>query len=245
MGRTDDLVHARLGMLLRRFPGRDDPDEASATVQRGVPGGSRVRAWVVLGGLMVLVVGVAALVRTPLARLTSPPIPVASSGAGQPAALSPLVVAGATGDDGSVPPGSPTPSGLVVHVTGEVRRPGVVTLPVGSRVADAVAAAGGVRRGGSLGSTNLARLLVDGERIEVGGRSSNGSVGGAATAGPVDLNSATAEQLDALPGIGPVTAAKILAWRSQNGRFSVVEELAEVPGIGPRTLAELRPLVRV
>ncbi|MCU0263683.1 MAG: ComEA family DNA-binding protein [Candidatus Nanopelagicales bacterium] len=146
---------------------------------------------------------------------------------------------------------SPSPS-VTVHVAGEVRKPGVVRLPGGSRVVDAVKAAGGLRRGGRLGGTNLARVLADGERIEVGGSQEAASAGsgvpggsGAAPGGPLDLNTATAEQLDALPGIGPVTAAKILAWRSANSRFSVVDELAEVPGIGPKTLEELRPHVRV
>ncbi len=146
---------------------------------------------------------------------------------------------------------SPSPS-VMVHVAGEVRKPGVVRLAAGSRVVDAVKAAGGLRRGGRLGGTNLARVLADGERIEVGGSQAAPSTGpgapggsGAALSGPIDLNTATAEQLDALPGIGPVTAAKILAWRSANSRFSVVDELAEVPGIGPKTLEELRPHVRV
>lgn len=145
-------------------------------------------------------------------------------------------------------PASPSPP-VMVHVVGEVREPGVVRLPSGSRVIDAVRAAGGLRRGGELGGTNLARVLTDGERIEIGGQEAvvaggaPGHAGG--SAGPLDLNSATAEQLDALPGIGPVTAAKILAWRSTHKRFSVVDELAEVPGIGPKTLADLRPLVRV
>ena len=143
---------------------------------------------------------------------------------------------------------SPAPS-VMVHVVGEVRDPGVVELPAGSRVVDAVRAAGGLRRGGELGGTNLARVLADGERIEVGGQeaAAAGGVGASAggSGGLLDLNTATAEQLDALPGIGPVTAAKILAWRSTHTRFSVVDELAEVPGIGPKTLADLRPLVRV
>ncbi len=143
---------------------------------------------------------------------------------------------------------APSPSAsLLVHVAGEVRKPGVVRLPAGARVEDAVQAAGGLRRGASLGMTNLARVVADGERIEVGG--SDPTAHGVENAGAVgallDLNTATSDQLDGLPGVGPVTAAKILAWRTEHGRFTVVDELAEVPGIGPKTLAELRPLVRV
>ncbi len=137
---------------------------------------------------------------------------------------------------------------LLVHVTGEVRRPGVVRLPVGSRVQDAVGAAGGVRRGGDVGRTNLARPLVDGERLDVGGTGSQpeGPRGEMSPEpAPVDLNTASAEALQTLPGVGPVTAERILAWRSANGRFTIVDELVEVPGIGPKTLAQLRPRVRV
>jgi competence protein ComEA len=108
-----------------------------------------------------------------------------------------------------------------------------------------------MRKGGRLGATNLARPLVDGERVEIGGAADGGPAAGDAAAGalpgpaaPLDLNNATAAQLDLLPGVGPVTAAKILAWRSEHGRFSTVDELAEVPGIGPKTLEQLRPLVR-
>ena len=147
------------------------------------------------------------------------------------------------------PSASPSPSpSVLVHVVGAVRRPGVVRLPAGSRVADAVEQAGGLRRNGEVGGTNLARQLTDGERIEVGApdRAPDVDQPGSAPDPPqVDLNTATADQLDALPGVGPVTAAKILAWRSEHGRFTVVDELAEVAGIGPKTLAELRSLVRV
>lgn len=159
--------------------------------------------------------------------------------------LSPLLVA--------EPLASPSPApSMIVHVVGDVRRPGIVQLPTGARVADAVRAAGGLKRGAELGATNLARLVVDGERVAVGSSADAGSDAGpaataapASAAGPVDLNTATAQQLDALPGVGPVTAARILAWRTEHGRFAVVDELAEVAGIGPKTLAELRPHVRV
>ncbi len=138
---------------------------------------------------------------------------------------------------------------VLVHVTGAVRRPGVVRLPAGSRVQDAVEAAGGVPRRRGVGATNLARRLVDGERLDVGqpGPQLDPPVGqgGAPDPAPIDLNAATAPQLEQLPGIGPVTAGRILSWRSANGRFTIVDELLEVPGIGPKTLAQLRPRVRV
>ncbi len=161
------------------------------------------------------------------------------------ALVSPAPIASASASTGT----------LVVHVTGDVRHPGVVMLPAGSRVSDAIAAAGGLRPRGKLGGTNLARPVIDGERIDVGaapaGTGPTGSGGaagpdaGAGAGGLVDLNTATAAQLDTLPGIGPITAERIIAWRSEHGRFTAVEELTEVPGIGPKTLADLRPHVRV
>ena len=146
---------------------------------------------------------------------------------------------------------------LVVDVAGRVRHPGIVELPPGSRVVDAITAAGGARPSVSLTSLNLARLLVDGEQIVVGVRvpmmgggapATSGVTGGGGsppTIAPVSLNSATAEQLDTLPGIGPVTAQAILQWRSDNGAFTTVDELLEVSGIGDATLADIRPYVHV
>jgi competence protein ComEA len=150
---------------------------------------------------------------------------------------------------------------LVVDVAGRVRHPGIVELAPGSRVVDAIEAAGGALPGVSLVSLNLARLLVDGEQIVVGVRvpvlvgapppSGSGTSGlgyGAATTQPVErvqLNSATLEQLDTLPGIGPVTAQAIVQWRADNGPFTSVDELLEVSGIGDATLDDLRPYVYV
>lgn len=146
-------------------------------------------------------------------------------------------------------------SEVVVHVRGRVRRPGVITLPSGSRVVDAIEAAGGLRDGESSGDLNLARVLVDGEQIAVGLRSQGvvtpsgaagaaGSGAGDATA-LVDLNAATVTELEALPGIGPVLAQRIVQWRIDNGRFTDVEVLGEVSGIGDALMVQLRPLVRV
>ncbi|MFI2028907.1 helix-hairpin-helix domain-containing protein [Streptomyces buecherae] len=163
---------------------------------------------------------------------------------------------------------------VVVDVAGKVRAPGVRRLPAGSRVADAIEAAGGAKPGARLSELNRARVLVDGEQIAVGVRPGAGgapvsgasSVGGngmpstgapglsagsgvEATAGgtagaPVSLSTATAEQLDGLPGVGPVLARHILDYRDQHGGFDSVEELREVTGIGDKRFADLRPLVQ-
>jgi competence protein ComEA len=134
---------------------------------------------------------------------------------------------------------------LVVDVVGAVRRPGLVRLPPGTRVADAVAAAGGIAPGAERAGVNLAAPVADGQQVVVPMR--GGGVGGgsapAAPSGPVSLSAATPEQLDALPGIGPSTAAKIVAFRQEHGAFHSVEELDAVPGIGAGRLAALKGLV--
>jgi competence protein ComEA len=139
---------------------------------------------------------------------------------------------------------------VTVDVSGKVRHPGVATLPAGSRVIDALRKAGGARARVDLGSLNLARVLVDGEQILVGrGQPGGGVAAGASSAAPdpdgplVNLNTATETELETLPGVGPVTAQKILEWRTANGAFSSVDELLEVDGIGDKTLAELAPHV--
>jgi competence protein ComEA len=139
---------------------------------------------------------------------------------------------------------------LVIDVAGAVRRPGLYRLRAGSRVDDAIAAAGGPTGKAQLDTVNLAAPVADGEQIVVPGR--RAAAGGAAAtppaagsspSAPVDLNSATLEQLEALPGIGPVTAQKILDYRQQHGAFHSVEELQGVPGIGPAHMAQLKGLV--
>ena len=140
---------------------------------------------------------------------------------------------------------------LYVNVVGAVRRPGLYRLPDGARVADAVAHAGGATPKAQLELVNLAARIADGEQIVVPRRGSAavapavgaGGVAGSAPTGPVHLNSATIEQLDALPGVGPVTAQKIVDYREQHGGFGSVDELDAVPGIGPSRLADLRGLV--
>lgn len=138
---------------------------------------------------------------------------------------------------------------LVVHVVGAVREPGLYKLREGSRVDDAIQRAGGPKPKAALELVNLASPVADGQQVVVplrgsGGATVPGSPGAAgATGGVVHLNSATLEELDTLPGVGPVTAQKILDYRTANGAFSSVDELDAVPGIGPATLEELRPLV--
>ena len=157
---------------------------------------------------------------------------------------------------------------LVVHVAGNVVAPGLVSLPPGSRVADALTGAGGATAEADLNALNLARLVVDGEQIYVpvpGETPTRGESGGATPpggaspgtatsggvsshnggAGLINLNTADESELDALPGVGPAIAARIVAWREEHGGFAEVEELTEVSGIGPATLERLRPLVTV
>ncbi|MFH9722092.1 helix-hairpin-helix domain-containing protein [Streptomyces sp. NPDC017254] len=160
-------------------------------------------------------------------------------------------VSGAAAGSGA----GPTAGGarVIVDVGGKVRRPGVLTLPAGSRVADALRAAGGAKPDADLTGINRARVLFDGEQVLVGlpgtpvGGSDSGAGGGAGGGGPgvpLSLNTATVEQLDTLPGVGPVLARHIVDHRTEHGGFRSVGELREVNGIGERRFAELEPLVR-
>jgi competence protein ComEA len=185
------------------------------------------------------------------ARPTVAPVPQAhTSPAGKPSE--------APSDAASARPGSPTGAppptetsaagSVVVDVAGKVRRPGVATLPAGSRVVDAIRQAGGARPGVDLSSLNLARVLVDGEQILVGvapapgvAASASSQPGASSDGALVNLNTATLEQLDSLPGVGPVTAQKILDWRTAHGSFTAIDELLEVDGIGEKTLADMAP----
>jgi competence protein ComEA len=169
-----------------------------------------------------------------------------------------------SGPDSAAVTSSPSAAGaeIVVDVAGKVRRPGIAVLPAGSRVVDAVRAAGGVRAGVDRSTVNLARPLTDGEQVLIGVGSAAGGVlpgalagalpGGVSTPGPttgaapvamVDVNTADQTALETLPGVGPVTAQAILQWRTEHGGFTSVDELLEVSGIGDATLAKIAPYV--
>ena len=235
--------------LLQPLPARSWPDRLAAL--RDVP-------WLrpaVAGGGAVLAVGVLAVVGLLFLRSSSPP----------PKLTLPQAEPGSAPPDGSSSPGVSPPSTppvtVTVHVAGQVVNAGVYAVPAGGRVADAVVAAGGTAAEADVEQLNLAARVSDGERVYVPKKGetppavpatataapSTGAGGGKAAApgAPVDLNTATAEQLEALPGVGPATSRAILAYRAGHGRFRSVTELLEVPGIGPAKLEALRPLVRV
>ena len=183
---------------------------------------------------------------SPVELVTGTPIPAASSGAaGIGGSSTGAANAGGPSAASSAPP-------VVVQVLGGVRHPGLVSLPAGSRVADAVRAAGGLVSRAASGGLNLARHVVDGEQIVVSASTPPESGASGATSGAaggesavIDLNTATASDLDTLPGVGPVMAAHILEWRAAHGRFTSVDQLREIAGIGVRTLERLKPHVRV
>lgn len=172
---------------------------------------------------------------------------------GEPGSLASGTGASAGGAPGAVGTAAPE---IVVDVSGKVREPGIHRLPAGSRVADALHAAGGVRPGTDTDALNRARFLVDGEQVIVGAPAApapgagtstgtgGAAVPGAAPAAPIPLNTATVDQLDTLPGVGPVLAQHIIDYRTQHGGFRSVDELREVNGIGDRRFADLRNLVR-
>jgi competence protein ComEA len=221
---------------------------------RADPGRAGVIALAVVGVIAVLVT-VFTLVRDNAPAVASaklPPVEMVSSASPTPAPAPP-------DGDGHV----------IVSVVGLVHKPGLVTLAPGARIADALTAAGGALDGADLIGLNMARRVTDGEQIIVGLVAAPGqpaAMGSSISSGPataestdapstagkaptppglVDLNAATVQDLDTLPGIGPVTAAAIIAWRDANGRFTSVDQLGDVDGIGPARLEKLRDLVRV
>jgi competence protein ComEA len=183
-----------------------------------------------------------ALVLVPLlVLLTVAGSRIADVGASRgPASASPLARVGGAGSGGQA-----AAQRLVVHVVGAVEHAGLYRLSDGSRVADAVARAGGPTRRADLAAVNLAAPLVDGQQVVVPRRGPSGSgvEGAPASGSKVSLAVATVEQLDELPGIGPVTAQKIVDWRTAHGPFHSVDDLDQVPGIGPARVEQLRDLV--
>ncbi|MFD2792699.1 helix-hairpin-helix domain-containing protein [Promicromonospora vindobonensis] len=179
--------------------------------------------------------------------------PESPAAAGGPVPAAPETGAG----PGSGPESGAAGTGLLVHVVGEVAEPGLVTVPDGARVADALQAAGGTTGKADLTAVNLARTVVDGEQLYVprpgervpgptpGGGTPPDPGAGPATGGTVDINGADAVALEALPGVGPSIAQAIVEWRDTNGPFASVDELEDVPGIGPATLDEIRDSARV
>lgn len=216
------------------------------------------------GAVALAVVAALAVLITIFTLVRDHPAPVMS------AKLPPVEKASTASPRSSASPGPDRP--VVVSVVGLVHKPGLVTLPPGARIADAVQAAGGALDGADTIGLNMARPLGDGEQIVVGLAPMSGqpgALGSSVTAGStpaaktpaptgsvkgsarpkagqaLDLNTATVEQLDDLPGVGPVTAAAIVGWRQANGKFTSVDQLADVDGIGPSRLDKLRALVRV
>jgi competence protein ComEA len=246
-----DAADIQSDTLLSRWLPDTKPGGASSWIAnvRADPGRAGVIALGVVGAIAVLVT-VFTLVRDKPPAVVSaklPPVQMVSSAAPTPTASNP---------DGPV----------VVSVVGLVHKPGLVRLDPGARIADVLAAAGGPLDGADLMGLNMARRVADGEQIVVGiapapgeptvmGSAINSSSTTAPEGAPpspgndgtsgglVDLNTATVEQLDTLPGIGPVTAAAIVAWRDANGRFTSIDQLGEVDGIGPARLEKLRDLV--
>jgi competence protein ComEA len=213
------------------------------------------RTWVVaLVGIVVCAVAGWWLLKAPPTPVEASLPRLGTAGSTIPGRAAPTTMAA------SATPKSTAPSVITVHVAGAVAHPGVYQLSPNSRVADGVRAAGGAARDASLDDVNLAAPLVDGGYVRIpkvgeqpagvvqpAGPAGGTPAAGAAVlpAGPLDLNSATVEQLDALPGVGPTMAAAIVAFRTQRGRFRSVDELDEVAGIGPTRLERLRPLVVV
>ncbi len=213
-------------------------------------------ALVVVGVVAAAVAAVSVWRDRPTARAV-PPLPVVEVRAADAVAPEP------SGGPGPQPTSAPPDTQLVVSVVGLVNQAGLVRLPPGSRIADALAAAGGPRPGADVLGLNMAEKVDDGDQILVGvappdggpttvgsarigpGATTPGAPGGGAAkaAGKVNLNTASESDLDALPGVGPVTATAIVAWRAANGKFTDVEQLGEVDGIGPARLAKLRDLV--
>ncbi|MBM0127175.1 helix-hairpin-helix domain-containing protein [Pimelobacter simplex] len=233
-----------LALLGDRLPTLGVPQVA--VVALAVALGLAVTTWWVLRDRTEPLAPVSAEPTAPLVTTTpsAAPEPVPGQAPGQ--------APGSTPGGAGAGPGTGT---VTVDVAGRVRRPGIVVLAAGSRVTDALAAAGGPRKGVDLTPLNLARVLVDGEQVVVGGPARppaaagaatwSGGAGGGASGALVNLNTAGQGELESLPEVGPVTAQSIIAWRDAHGGFTSVDELLEVDGIGEKTLEQITPHVTV
>jgi competence protein ComEA len=253
-------------------PDSDAPDDdQNSLLPRWLPDASQGAGWLArvradpgrTGAIAAAVVAVLAVLITLFSLVRDRPAPVMS------AKLPPVEKASTASLRSSASPTAGPDHPVVVSVVGLVHTPGLVTLAPGARIADALQAAGGAVDGADTIGLNMARPLGDGEQIVVGLAPAAGqpsALGSSITSGSpspskaptpvpgsgkpkagevVDLNSATVEQLDALPGVGPITATAIVAWRQAHGKFTSVDQLADVDGIGPARLDKLRALVRV
>lgn len=248
---------------------QDSTGPARARVRVEVPGRLRGASWLpsmrAAVGVALVIAGIVAVlgVRLAWASVHDTTTPVRAPGASpgvdlDPAARGSPSTAAAAGSPSSPGPGTASAGAggiVVVDVVGQVGRPGLVSLPAGSRVADAITAAGGATPEADVSLLNQARLVIDGEQIRVPrqgeviaaapGAAAPGAAGGAGggVGALVSLNSADLATLDGLPGVGPVLAQRILDWRSEHGRFTSVDELGEVSGIGDKLMSQLRPRV--
>lgn len=250
-------------------------DDQNSLLPRWLPDASRERGWVAkvradpgrAGAIGLAIVAALAVLVTVFTLVRDRPAPVMS------AKLPPVEKVSTVSPRPSASPAPEPDHPVVVSVVGLVHSPGLVTLAPGARIADALQAAGGAVNGADTIGLNMARQLGDGEQIVVGLAPVPGqptALGSSVASGPaptskappprpgsgsgsvkpkpgevVDLNTATVQELDALPGVGPVTAAAIVAWRQANGKFTSVDQLGDVEGIGPARLEKLRALVRV
>lgn len=250
-------------------------DDQNSLLPRWLPDASHDRGWVAkvradpgrAGAIGLAIVAALAVLVTVFTLVRDRPAPVMS------AKLPPVEKVATASPRSSASPAAEPDHPVVVSVVGLVHTPGLVTLAPGARIADALQAAGGAVNGADTIGLNMARPLGDGEQIVVGLAPAPGqptALGSSVASGStptskappprpgsgsgsvkpkageaVNLNTATVQELDALPGVGPVTAAAIVAWRQANGRFTSVDQLADVEGIGPARLEKLRALVRV